>query len=62
MDIEKVKSAQSRDEAYDYAIQWIHWVSEQSLSYGEMAEWNHVFEILAHRFDLVEEFIENGII
>lgn len=62
MDIEKVKSAQSQDEARDYAIDWQHWQSEQNLSWGEIQEWTEIFTELATKFDLLEEFTENGII
>lgn len=50
-------------EARQYAIDWQNWVSEvQNLSYGEMAQWQDMFAELAERFDLTEEFKENGII
>jgi hypothetical protein len=52
----------TKDEARQYAIDWQNWASEQSLSYGELAEWQHIFAELAEKFDLVEEFKENGII
>ena len=52
----------SADEARDAAIEWSYWVSEQNLSYGELAEWQSFFEALAERFDLTEEFTENGVI
>lgn len=50
------------DEARQYAIDWQNWSSEQSLSYGELAEWQTIFTELAFRFDLRDEFRENGII
>lgn len=60
MDINKdIKTA---EEARQYAIDWQNWVSEQSLSYGEIAKWYVVFSELATRFDLREEFEENGIL
>ena len=62
MDIEKVKKAESADEARQYAIDWQNWQSEQSMSYGELAEWQSVFSALAQKFELVDEFTENGII
>lgn len=37
-------------------------VSEQNLSYGELADWRGYFETLAEKFDLTEEFSENGVI
>jgi hypothetical protein len=52
----------TKEEARQYAIDYKNWQSEQSLSYGEMAEWSDIFTELADRFDLTEEFKENGII
>ena len=50
------------DQARKFAIDWQRWQSEQSLSYSELAEWGDIFRNLAKRFDLTEEFTENGII
>lgn len=58
-DTSNIKTA---EEARQYAIEWEHWQSEQSLSYSELAEWQAIFETLADKFDLTEEFKENGII
>ena len=52
----------TEDEAREYVIDWQNWVSEQNLSYRELVEWCSIFEELADRFDLQEEFSENGII
>jgi hypothetical protein len=52
----------SKEEARQYAIDWQHWQSEQSLSYGEIAKWQSIFEDLAAKYGLVDEFVENGII
>lgn len=49
-------------EARTYAMDWQSWMSNKNLSYGEMAEWEAIFRELAERFDLTEEFEENGII
>ena len=62
MDIKKVRQAKTQDEAREYAIEWQHWVGTQNLSYGELHMWQWEFEFLAYKFDLVEEFKENGII
>lgn len=68
MDIEKVKQAQTQEEARQFAMDWQNWIYTDALgdnrgfSYGEIAEWMLVFEILAVKFGLVEEFTENGII
>lgn len=50
------------NEARDWAIEWQHWASEQSLSYGELADWADYFTELAERFNLTDEFKENGIL
>ena len=60
MDINK--KINTAEEARQYAIEWQSWASEQSLSYGELAEWGDIFRELATKFDLLEEFNENGII
>lgn len=60
MDINKVIN--TADEAEEYAKDWQRWSAEQSLSYGELAEWGAKFTELAERFDLREVFEENGII
>jgi hypothetical protein len=52
----------TEEEARQYAIDWQAWVSSQSLSYGEMAEWQVYFTTIATRFSLRKEFEENGII
>ena len=51
----------TQDEARQYAIDWQNWSAEQSLSYGEILEWQAKFELLGRKFDLLEEFNENGI-
>jgi len=49
-------------EANQFAMDWQKWQSTQWLTYSELIEWQDVFEKLAERFDLKEEFKENGII
>lgn len=57
------RECETADEAYDHAVEWQHWASEQNLSYGDMAEWQAHFEALADRFpELRDEFVENAII
>lgn len=53
---------ETADQARQVAIDWQHWQGEQSLSYGELADWQGYFEELADQFDLTDEFKENGII
>lgn len=50
------------DEARQYAIEWQASQSKGNISYSELAEWQAIFETLADKFDLTEEFKENGII
>lgn len=56
------RAPKTQEEAREYAIDWQKWQAEQSLSYGELAEWGDHFREIAEEFDLVEEFKENGII
>jgi len=50
------------EQARQYAIDWQNWQSEQCLSYMELLEWQSIFQALGEKFDLLEEFRENGII
>jgi len=52
----------TEQEARQYAIYFQNWASEQDLSYSEIVQWNIVFEILADKYGLLDEFKENGII
>jgi len=56
------KDIHTAEEARQYAIEWQQWASEQSLSYSELAIWGEIFTELADRYNLTEEFRENGII
>lgn len=56
------KNITTKEEARQYAIDWQQWASEQSLSYGQLIEWQTIFSALANKFDLREEFEENGIL
>ena len=58
----KLTSPRSVDSAREQAIDWQQWISEQSLSYGELLEWAGYFETLGKKFNLTDEFKENGII
>ncbi len=52
----------TRDQAITFAIDWQNWQSTQSLYMSELLEWQRVFTLLALKFDLLDEFQENGII
>lgn len=62
MDIPLPTAIVTQEQARDLAVQWQDWQSTQSLSYGEVARWQELFEQLAAAFDLRDEFKENGII
>lgn len=55
----KVKNA---EEARQLAIDWQSWQAGESLSWGEMIEYQNFFQVLADKYDLTEEFQENAII
>lgn len=50
------------EEARQHAIDFQSWAGDQSLSLGELAEWQSHFEALGERFGLTDEFKENGIL
>jgi len=62
MNIEEVKQAKTKDEASWFAVDWQVWQGEHNLSMFEYSQWEQVFSVLAEKFDLTEEFKENGII
>lgn len=62
MKYRRITTFKTLNEARQYAIDWQSWQSEQSLSYRELIKWQNLFEKLAIKFDLLEEFKENGII
>ena len=62
MNINKVKNAKTAAEATDCAIEWQNWSANTSMTWGDVLEWQGVFEELADKFDLREEFEYNGII
>lgn len=61
MTIPTIESVQSAEQARTLAIDWQHWQSEQSLSWGETGDWSAFFEQLGEKYGLLEEFKENGI-
>lgn len=56
------KEIETVEDARDAAVDWQHWCSDRSMSYGELFEWQCLFTRLAERFGLTEEFVENGIL
>jgi hypothetical protein len=59
--MDKIK-LKTKEIARSFAIRWQEWQSKQSLSYGELIEWQEYFSRVAKRFSLTREFQENGII
>ena len=50
------------DEARGIAIDWQNWQAEHSMSWLLASEWQSYFERLAEKFNLTDEFKENGIL
>lgn len=57
-----LSSIETREQAIDAAVEWQSWMAERSLSMSEVIEWQGHFEALAAKFDLTDEFRENGVI
>lgn len=53
---------ETRDQAHDFAVRWQRWSGERRLSHNQLNDWLREFEKLAEKFDLTEEFCENGVI
>jgi len=58
----KIEDIKTQEEARQYAIDWQALASEQDLSYSELVEEQNKLRTLAERFNLQDEFKENGII
>lgn len=52
----------TREQARGHAVDFQNWVGRQSLSYKELADWQTYFGAIAKKFDLTDEFKENGVI
>ena len=62
MQLKAITSIKTKDQAIDQAIEWQGWQADLDLSYGEMVFYQNYFKTLAKKFNITEEFIENGII
>jgi hypothetical protein len=67
--IPKISTITTADQARDLAIEWQQWAGEQNqigdkptLSMSDFADWSDFFSKLGKKFNLTEEFSENGII
>jgi hypothetical protein len=52
----------TKEQARQYGIDFQAWASNQDLSYGELIHFQNKLSKIAEKFDLVEEFKENGLI
>lgn len=57
-----MENIKTQEEARQYAIDWQARMADRSISIGELADEQAKLTTLAEKFDLVEEFTENGII
>lgn len=57
-----VDDIKNDSEARQCAIEWQNMATQENLSYGELLEWQNIFTKIAKKFNLTEEFKENGII
>jgi len=62
MKLKEINEIKSQEEARQIAIEFQEWSSNQDLSYSELNDYSDYFEILGNRFNLIDEFKENGII
>lgn len=52
----------TQDEARQFAIDFQHWQENQKMYWSEVAEWADVFQRLADKYNLQDEFMDNGLI
>ena len=52
---------QTKDEARNIAIEWQYQQANKDMFYSDLIDTQNFFSGLASKFDLKEEFIENGI-
>jgi hypothetical protein len=58
----KIDQVTSEEQARDLAIEWQHSISQKSMSWGEVLEYETYFSQLADKFpNLKDEFKENAI-
>lgn len=52
----------TKEQARQYGIDYQKWASEKNLSYGEVIHFQNKLSKLAKKFNLTEEFKENGLL
>lgn len=60
--MDMIRTVDNAGDARDGAIYWQELFSERDISFGELAEWQAIFSELGDKYNLTEEFEENGII
>lgn len=61
-DVPAVGDVTTKDQARQIAIDYQMYAGENSLSYGELVYFTNRLEDIAEKFNLTDEFRENGII
>lgn len=61
MQIPSIDSVPSREHAHSLAVEWQDWQSKQNLSWFDVMQWGDFFTEVGQKFDLLNEFKENGI-
>ena len=62
MNLPNTEDVKTADEARELAIDWQHETSDTDLYMSEVMEYADYFSVLANKFNLTDEFRENGII
>jgi len=60
--MDKMPYIKTKEQARQYGIDYQNWASNKDLSYGELIHFQNKLSKIAEKFDLVEEFQENGLI
>jgi len=58
----KMYAPKTAIEATQQAIDWQAWQADHSIFTSEIIKWQDHFIVMAKKFNLIEEFRENGII
>jgi len=57
-----IEDIKTREEARQEAIEIQNWISQNSLSYSGLCDYQEYFRVLGEKFNLIDEFKENGLI
>lgn len=62
MNLPPLTDVKTEERARDIAIEWQATTQEEAMSWGEAIEHVDYFTVLANKYNLTDEFKENGII